>query len=355
LIFLPLSFLAWELRFSILRYAIPMETLLGIFIFLQLLWIFRVMEKPSRHLLVTGLFLFLTIAAFATTKYPRWGRVAYGEKVLSVESPVLPKNSLILLVGRTTSFIIPELAKKNNDAEFIGILREVVLSKDYVLGKKIAEKIKAHRGPVFAIVCREYSFTNDTAVFDDQVNNNDAALLTPFGVSLDLACSWEIPTNTRSSFVMYHAISQSNAEAVSAWDGFLKDNLIPESNSVRYDNPFAFGLGWAAKGKGFRWSMDEKSLIVFRPLPSLTDAKKILIKGSTSGKQSAKVSLNGIILFSGQLPETGDWEIKLPPGVLSTTGDRINLLEFFWPEAQLQYGQFGWLKQAFSFTELQLN
>ncbi|MDR0535119.1 MAG: DUF2029 domain-containing protein [Puniceicoccales bacterium] len=115
--FVVLSYIVWEFQFSTLRYAIPIECLLGVFIFACASQIFRVYPNFPKNIPLSALLLLCTLTALATDAHER-PRVAFGN-VFHPEIPRLPENTLLLAFPGTL-FLAPKIVEINLDAAFVG-------------------------------------------------------------------------------------------------------------------------------------------------------------------------------------------------------------------------------------------
>ena len=150
--FLTVSFAIWEALFSIYRYAVALEVLVGIPILLATMRLVEAIGVTRRRnaLVVTAMFG-LAILIQRWSVYPDWGRVPYGREVFSVEAPRLPDHSLVVVGGlvQVNAYVLPFI--KGEDIRFVGITHTTVEARDYRLWKETAERISNHVGPVFVL------------------------------------------------------------------------------------------------------------------------------------------------------------------------------------------------------------
>jgi hypothetical protein len=155
LIFFIISYVIWQSLFSILRYAVVLESILGVLMFSLLMKIFytwsikKVFE--SSFLIISIAFLY---SAFMTS-YPNWGRVEFSDNVFDINTPKVPSNSLILLLGKPIAYLAPFLAVDNQGVEFIGIADNVLDRRDFLLTRKVDEKINGWSGDIFYVARKE--------------------------------------------------------------------------------------------------------------------------------------------------------------------------------------------------------
>jgi hypothetical protein len=121
-IFICVSYLAWEVLFSILRYALGLEVLTGIIIILGLreaaTW--RPLEKIAAGRLQVACAIVL-VAIVAVSSRPGWGRLRqFGPSVFDVHAPALPDDATVILADKPIGFAVPFLRGKN--LTFLGIV-----------------------------------------------------------------------------------------------------------------------------------------------------------------------------------------------------------------------------------------
>ncbi len=94
-VFVLVTFASWERQFSIFRYLSPVELLSGTLPVMALL----LLTRAPRLVLVLCFLLFAVLRA--VTIYPHWGRLEHpGGRLLQVEMPRLPADSLVLLLDK---------------------------------------------------------------------------------------------------------------------------------------------------------------------------------------------------------------------------------------------------------------
>lgn len=151
LIFATASYTIWLLLFSILRYAVPIESIIGIILLLILQFITK---KINTNFLFSKTFFALAIIilmTFLTTSYPNWGRADYSKEAFEISAPKIPNNSLIIFADKPLAYLAPFLAKNVHNIAFIGATHDANLSEKYKLGQLIHHKIKKWDEPIFAV------------------------------------------------------------------------------------------------------------------------------------------------------------------------------------------------------------
>lgn len=138
LAFWIVAFVAWEARFSILRYAATLELLAGIPIALALV--------PLRARALTPI-----LAAFAAiTVYPDWGRAAPGPLAADVRPPAFPANSLVLLLDPAPMAYVAAFTPAG--PRFVGLNSNLVRpGENTALARAAAEAVARHDGPLWGL------------------------------------------------------------------------------------------------------------------------------------------------------------------------------------------------------------
>ncbi|GLQ99510.1 hypothetical protein [Dyella mobilis] len=151
-IFFVCAYACWLVLFSILRYAIPMEALSG----LLLLLTFRGFQpnwwgSTPRKALRNTVFIVLSIAVIAASRYPNWWRGRYGKQVFAVETGQIEPGSLVLLAGSPAAYVAPFFPGAD-DVDFIGLTWFLQDAKGFHLWDATTNRIASHHGPIYAVV-----------------------------------------------------------------------------------------------------------------------------------------------------------------------------------------------------------
>lgn len=158
LAFAPIAYSVWLVLFSHLRYAVPLEALTGTMIGLAL-W--RLSEGSGHggflsSRVAVGAAATLAVVLACTTKYPDWGRVAYGPKTFDVGAPSLPNGALVVLAGSPLSYVVPFLNAPG--ASFVGITHTTAEARGYRLFQETRRRIANHPGPLYILVRPETAY-----------------------------------------------------------------------------------------------------------------------------------------------------------------------------------------------------
>ncbi|MFC0386867.1 hypothetical protein [Muricoccus vinaceus] len=162
------SYVIWLGNFSILRYAIPMEVLLGIPVWAaarELLLATKpegglaAATAPLRRGATLALATALGVSAIVTEypAHPRepffWEREPRGAAVLAVSPIPLPKDSLVVLLGPAVSFVAPFLDSPS--VRFVGGPNPNwagVASDPASYAAQVLQEVRLHRGPAFVLL-----------------------------------------------------------------------------------------------------------------------------------------------------------------------------------------------------------
>ncbi|MGH7211178.1 MAG: hypothetical protein ACREF1_06910, partial [Acetobacteraceae bacterium] len=137
LAFWVVAFVAWEARFSILRYTATLEILAGIPVALAL--------APLRARVLAPI-----LAAVASiTIYPNWGRVS-GPLAADVRPPSFPADTLVLLLDPSPMAYVAAFVPVS--IRFVGANSNLVHpGDDTALARAAADAITRHVGPLWGL------------------------------------------------------------------------------------------------------------------------------------------------------------------------------------------------------------
>jgi hypothetical protein len=142
-VFFVLAFIAWLLTTSILRYAIVLETLSFIII-----WIV-VSHAPLPARAQIGLILVLCVFCVATAQRGDWGHRDFSEKTFDVDTSWIPDHTLFLGVYEPVAYLAA-LVPLERHAQFAG-LGFLSYVKDWPLGQEGRELVHLHQGPIYVL------------------------------------------------------------------------------------------------------------------------------------------------------------------------------------------------------------
>ncbi len=174
LVFFVVSLAVWLWLYGIQRYAIPLEQLavLNIFILLSLL-------GASRERFIQAAIM-CVVAVVLVTGVPvsNWGRVSFKGSWFDTKVPnELTKGGIlyVMLSGEAFSYVIPALPASD---EFIRIEGNMPLSPQTGLGQEALMKISAHQGEIRSLALTGYSLQRSLLQLENfGLNPGDGACL----------------------------------------------------------------------------------------------------------------------------------------------------------------------------------
>jgi hypothetical protein len=147
LTFMAVSYALWEAQFSILRYLAPIELLSG---FLILLAVRPMLVAPRPRIVATAALAALAIGVTAYTRYPDWGRARADGHVASLNSEVLPREGMLLLLspepmGFVAAFASPAL-------RVVGVNNNIVRpGSETLLARRVEAAVRGFAGPLWGL------------------------------------------------------------------------------------------------------------------------------------------------------------------------------------------------------------
>lgn len=153
MVFVAVAYVIWLKMFSILRYAVSIEVLLGLVVAIAMAIACQWFLRPAhsvRALLVCMAVLVAGVAA--TTRYPAWGRAGYGKTVLRVSPVALAPQSMLFVVGPPQAFVLPSIASQHPTVRFVGVTDAVLSARGYGLWNQLMRLIADFSGPMYVMV-----------------------------------------------------------------------------------------------------------------------------------------------------------------------------------------------------------
>jgi hypothetical protein len=139
-LFFVFSFAIWLKQFGIQRYALPLELLTGLIVFISLE---RVLGYKREVMAVLGI---MAVFAILWTRPPDWERMPYGDKWFGVEPVQSPAPTLyVMMSGRPMAYIVPYFPPEDR---YIRLGGNMPLEPGTLLGKRALEIIRQHTGPI---------------------------------------------------------------------------------------------------------------------------------------------------------------------------------------------------------------
>ena len=141
--FFVASFAVWAALHTIHRYLLPLELLTGVAIVLLL----PALSRPRWY---AAAVVALTLAILVSTRYPNWGRTAFGEHFLAVDRPPIEPGALVVLTADEPMSWV--LVRFPTDARHVGIENNLIRSdRDTLLRAKAAAIVASHPGPIYQL------------------------------------------------------------------------------------------------------------------------------------------------------------------------------------------------------------
>ena len=107
------SYIIFQVKFSIIRYAIPLENLSGLIIIYTLVRFL----KDKQHLAIY-LSIVITVSIIILTKIPSWGRLPIGNVFYSISKINIPDDAIFSTLTPPCAFIVTGLGLKNKVINF---------------------------------------------------------------------------------------------------------------------------------------------------------------------------------------------------------------------------------------------
>jgi hypothetical protein len=172
-LFFIASYAIWLKQFGHQRYALPLELLTGLMLFLSL---DRLLRNPKE---VVCVFIMLAVFIVIWTRPANWGRIPYGKVWFGIEIPRdQTPQTLYVMMGHVEPFayVIPFMPDTSRFIRLTGIMP---LDPNMPLGRKALSMIRAHTGTIRSLSVVE---------LDEQ----NRARLARFGLALapGRGCEW---------------------------------------------------------------------------------------------------------------------------------------------------------------------
>ena len=154
------AYLLWLFLSSVVRYAAPVEILIGIFI-IKSLFSLKKQENLFKDALRLSLCVFSLLVLLSSPFFTSpWGSRKGGDFVTEFDFPKLPEDTLVALYGNPTALFLSKIAMKTPQIRGISFVYRnsdhINLYWDFVdktlLGKQRAEILKTHKGPRIAFI-----------------------------------------------------------------------------------------------------------------------------------------------------------------------------------------------------------
>jgi hypothetical protein len=164
-LFFIASYAIWLKQIAYQRYALPLELLTGLMLFLSLDRLLRNRKE------VTCVFSVLAVFIVIWTRPANWGRIPYGNDWFGIEIPRDQEpQTLYVMMGHDEPFayVIPFMP---DTSQFIRLTGNMPLDPNMPLGRKALSMIRAHTGTIRSLAVVE-------------LDEEDRARLARFGLAL---------------------------------------------------------------------------------------------------------------------------------------------------------------------------
>ena len=313
LLFMASSLLLWVLMFSIQRYLVPFELLLGV-----LVWIL-VVRIVERDWLRKAVMIGLCVCAALLIKVPDWGHVPMamgGKNPFSIENEdICATPARYIVVGYTISYLLPSL---HPDSKFYGIHgSEIPMTKSY--------------GRIFRKIAEPSELPLRILAKDSDANKIPDILQRAGYNSFDNSLLYCKPFRT---IIDRYIVCELLGEEV------ILEQMEPVSPSEKLDfGSSAKGVhylqaGWSDSEGWGTWSASRSATLLLPTSPAQVDSVVIDFAAAVSPShpvQRVEIVVNGSQAFSGSISErSGTIEFKIPGAAKS---DAFIKMEFRLPDA----------------------
>lgn len=171
--FFFVAYALWMVLFSILRYAIPLESLTGLLLLAAVrAWKPGAWRSSTRGVSLTMAVLLVVI--LATTSYPNWWRGAYAKHVFEVDAPVVEANSLVILAGSPDAYLAPMLAQAPG-IRFVGLTWFTAMSRGHGLWDLTQQHLAGQAGPMYVVRRDDPDSANEMALLHEMLPHRHEA------------------------------------------------------------------------------------------------------------------------------------------------------------------------------------
>ena len=162
-IFSIISYLIWLKMFAIIRYAVPFEMLISVFIVLSF---FKIIPKSLVGVSIyasSGIILLFVL--FSGLPYTSWGNRLGSEKIIESEKIKLPENSMIIAISPNVGLAITQILEDNPNVKIANETSSFTIP-GRALHKKITEYKESsdYIAYILALKTQKYKFDNKTPV-----------------------------------------------------------------------------------------------------------------------------------------------------------------------------------------------
>ena len=152
-LFFIASYAIWLKQIAYQRYALPLEMLTGLMLFLSLDRLLRNRKE------VTCVFSVLAVFIVIWTRPANWGRIPYGNDWFGIEIPrdQTPPTLYVMMGHDPFAYVIPFMP---DTSQFIRLTGNMPLDPNMPLGRKALSMIRAHTGTIRSLAVVELDEEN---------------------------------------------------------------------------------------------------------------------------------------------------------------------------------------------------
>jgi len=149
--FATIAYVLWLILFAILRYAVPLEALSGVFVLSAVYVLAELCADPvlrGRTVVSTMAVLLLPLAA--CTRYPDWGHARYATSAFEIHPATVEPGSMVVFVGMPTAYLAAFFPHAEN-LEFVGLSWFTGSARGHRLWDMTRTRITMHQGPLYMV------------------------------------------------------------------------------------------------------------------------------------------------------------------------------------------------------------
>jgi hypothetical protein len=153
-VFVSSSYVFWLALYSILRYAVPIETLTGLVILAgvsEMSSATGVAGAKWRTWLSTAALVACLLPIAAMTRYTDWGHAPFGYQSFDIHPGEIEPNSLVVVLSQPNAYLAPFLDNAEG-SRVVGITWLNTLGAGFELEHRVREDIVSHKGPMYALL-----------------------------------------------------------------------------------------------------------------------------------------------------------------------------------------------------------
>ena len=163
--FFILSYIAWQLQFSSIRYILPLELLAPLLVVIILTYLLNNLQLQKYDIVFALLLIILVMTPMR--KY-RLERLPWEESFFRVQTPEIeqPQNSIIIIAGESPwAYILPFFHPAVRIVRVVSVLDFTMPAHDTKLQQEMQYLLRNHNGPLY-LLSRTNLLKNESAVLE---------------------------------------------------------------------------------------------------------------------------------------------------------------------------------------------